>query len=129
MKMPSPVLLVVEDEPAIQMLIEAVLEEAGFEVRVATFGEEAIGTLNDSGFQPVGMITDIRLGQGIKGWDVARHARERHPEIAVVYVTGDSAADWAAYGVPKSLLVPKPFANAQLVTAMTTLLNEHATKL
>lgn len=126
--MTSPVLLlVVEDEPAIQMLIEAVLEDAGFAVRTAGFGQEAVDILDDSTVQPVGLITDVRLGAGIKGWDVARHARERHPEIAVVYVTGDSAADWAAYGVPKSLLLPKPFANAQLVTAMTTLLNEQAT--
>ena len=126
--MTSPVLLlVVEDEPAIQMLIEAVLEDAGFEVRTAGFGQEAVDILDDNTVQPVGLITDVRLGAGIKGWDVARHARERHPEIAVVYVTGDSAADWAAYGVPRSLLLPKPFANAQLVTAMTTLLNEQAT--
>jgi CheY-like chemotaxis protein len=126
--MTSPVLLlVVEDEPAIQMLIEAVLEDAGFGVRLACFGQEAIDILDDSTVEPVGLITDVRLGAGIKGWDVARHARERHPDIAVVYVTGDSASDWAAYGVPKSLLLPKPFANAQLVTAMTTLLNERAT--
>jgi len=126
--MTSPVLLlVVEDEPAIQMLIEAVLEDAGFEVRTAGFGQEAVDILDDNTVQPVGLITDVRLGAGFKGWDVARHARERHPEIAVVYVTGDSAADWAAYGVPRSLLLPKPFANAQLVTAMTTLLNEQAT--
>lgn len=126
----SPVLLlVVEDEPAIQILIETVLEDAGFAVRIATFGQEAIAILDEEGVQPVGLITDIRLGTGIKGWEVARHARERHPEIAVVYVTADSAADWAAYGVPKSQLLPKPFANAQLVTAMTTLLNEQASSI
>ncbi|MBB5713203.1 response regulator [Sphingomonas aerophila] len=128
--MTSPILLlVVEDEPAIQILMEDVLKDAGFAVRVATFGEEAVSILDDDSVRPVGLITDVRLGQGIIGWDVARHARERHAEIAVVYVTGDSAADWAAYGVPKSLLLPKPFANAQLVAAITTLLNEQATSL
>jgi DNA-binding response OmpR family regulator len=66
---------------------------------------------------------------GLKGWDVARHARERNPQIAVVYVTGDSAAEWAAQGVPKSQLVPKPFAAAQLVAAVTALLNDQATSL
>jgi len=128
--MTDPILLlVVEDEPAIQILMEDVLKDAGFAVRVATYGNEAITILDDESAQLVGLITDVRLGQGVIGWDVARHARERHPEIAVVYVTGDSAADWAAYGVPKSLLLPKPFANAQLVTAITNLLNEHATQL
>lgn len=128
--MTDPILLlVVEDEPAIQILMEDVLKDAGFAVRVATYGNEAITILDDESAQLVGLITDVRLGQGVIGWDVARHARESHPEIAVVYVTGDSAADWAAYGVPKSLLLPKPFANAQLVTAITNLLNEQATQL
>ena len=128
--MTDPILLlVVEDEPAIQILMEDVLKDAGFAVRVATYGNEAITILDDESAQLVGLITDVRLGQGVIGWDVARHARESNPESAVVYVTGDSAADWAAYGVPKSLLLPKPFANAQLVTAITNLLNEQATQL
>lgn len=120
-------LLVVEDEPAILLHMECVLEDAGFEVLVAAVGNEAIGVLDDAGTSPACLVTDIRLGRGMKGWDVARHAREKHPEIAVVYITGDSGADWAAYGVPKSLLVQKPFAGAQLVAAVTTLLNEQAT--
>ena len=119
-------LLVVEDEPIIQILIETVLEDAGFGVRIAGYGQEAIAILDDERVQPAGLVTDIRLGEGPKGWDVARHARERHPGIAVVYVTGDSGADWAIYGVPRSVLLPKPFANGQLVTAVTSLLNEKA---
>jgi len=39
-------------------------------------------------------------------------------------MTGDSAKNWAAQGVPDSVLLQKPFVHAQLVTALTTLLNE-----
>jgi DNA-binding response OmpR family regulator len=123
----NPVLLlVVEDEPAILMMAEDVLQEAGFEVILAAKGDEALTTLDATENSPAGLVTDIRLGSGINGWEVARHAREKHPEIAVVYMTADSAADWAAYGVPKSVLVQKPFAGAQLVTAMANLLNDQA---
>jgi hypothetical protein len=38
-------------------------------------------------------------------------------------MTGDSAADWTAEGVPNSILVQKPFAFTQVVTAISTLLN------
>ena len=31
-------------------------------------------------------------------------------------MTGDSAADWAAEGVPNSTLLQKPFATAQMIT-------------
>ena len=43
-------------------------------------------------------------------------------DLAVIYITGDSAHEWAVQGVPKSMLVSKPFAPAQIVTAISSLL-------
>jgi hypothetical protein len=40
----------------------------------------------------------------------------------VVYITGDSAHEWTVHGVPNSVLVTKPFAAAQVVTAVSQLL-------
>jgi len=40
-----------------------------------------------------------------------------------VYMTGAAAGHWAAQGVPNSILLAKPFAPAQLVTALSNLLN------
>ena len=70
-----------------------------------------------------GIITDIRFGEPPDGWDVARVAREIDSEMPIVYVSGDSAPDWASKGVPNSLILAKPFAMAQLVTAISQLLN------
>jgi CheY-like chemotaxis protein len=70
------------------------------------------------------VVTDINLGRNrMDGWDVARHARENKPDMPVVYMTGDSADEWASKGVPNSILLTKPFAPAQLVTAVAQLLN------
>lgn len=125
--MPNPLLLiVVEDEPLILMETEQLLLDGGFEVVTADTGEDALAALDNEANVPAGIITDIRLGKGIDGWEVARHAREKHPGIVVVYITADSGADWTAYGVPKSALVPKPFAGAQLVTAVASLMNDQA---
>ena len=44
------------------------------------------------------------------------------PELPVVYVTGDSAAEWCAKDIMDSVLIQKPFANAELVDALTALL-------
>jgi hypothetical protein len=38
-------------------------------------------------------------------------------------VSGDSAEDWGSKGVPNSIMLAKPFAPAQLVTAVSQLLN------
>jgi hypothetical protein len=66
----------------------------------------------------------MRLGKDrIRGWDVARRARAIKPDLPVVYITGANADEWAVQGVPNSLLLTKPFAPAQLVTAVSQLLN------
>ena len=59
----------------------------------------------------------------MSGWDLARIARERDPAFPIVYMTGTAAEDWAKFGVPNSILLTKPFAPAQLVTAVSQVLN------
>jgi CheY-like chemotaxis protein len=59
----------------------------------------------------------------MEGWEVARRAREKNAEFLVVYMTGDSPDEWASKGAPNSILLSKPFAPAQLVTAVVQLLN------
>ena len=52
-----------------------------------------------------------------------RRARAINPDLPVVYITGANADEWAVQGVPNSILLTKPFAPAQLVTAVSHLLN------
>lgn len=117
-------LLVVEDEPLILLGIQDALEAGGYTVLAAGNGEEALELLTSRTDEISGLITDIRLGSGPDGWQVARHAREVKPNMAIVYATGDSAHEWASQGVPKSLLMQKPYAAAQAVSAISTLLTE-----
>jgi DNA-binding response OmpR family regulator len=71
------------------------------------------------------LVTDVNLSPGkLTGWDVAKRARELHAEMPVVYMTGAGSHDWPSRGVPNSVLVPKPFAPAQIVTAVSQLLNQ-----
>ena len=117
------VILVVEDDELIQGVVEEALTEGGFETALASSGEQAIELLNAA--KPVcrALVTDINLAKNkMDGWAVARHARENKPDMPVVYMTGDSADDWASKGVPNSILLTKPFAPAQLVTAISQLL-------
>jgi DNA-binding response OmpR family regulator len=70
------------------------------------------------------VLTDIKIGGDLDGWDVARHARELKPEIPVIYISGDSTHEWPVKGVPGSVMVAKPFATAQIITAVSVLLNQ-----
>lgn len=116
--------LLVEDEPLIRMDVESALIEAGFAVVEASNGTDAIRTFGEHSGAINAVITDIRLGHGPSGWDVARHIREAASTMPVVYVSGDSAGDWSSQGVPNSVMISKPFAFSQLITAISTLLNQ-----
>jgi CheY-like chemotaxis protein len=119
-----PKLLLVEDEPLIRDLLEMVLSEAGFDTVSAAAGQEAIERLRTGANDFRGMITDVRLSDGHSGWDLARLARTQLPGIAVVYVTGDGEADWSSKGAPGSVLIVKPFAPAQVIAAISSLLSQ-----
>lgn len=120
----SPI-LVVEDEGLIRMELVATLSAGGFTIEECVDGVAAI-TQIDAATDLQGLITDIKLGNGPTGWDVAHHGRQKFPNLAVVYVTGDSVGDWSAEGVPNSIILQKPYAEAQLMTAIASLLIEAA---
>jgi DNA-binding response OmpR family regulator len=113
-------ILYVDDEPLIQEIVESALHDAGFSVVLAATPAEALEALKSPELR--GLVTDINLADPIDGWAVARQARETHPQMPVVYVSGLAEAEWTVKGVPQSLMVPKPFAAAQIVVALSTLM-------
>jgi DNA-binding response OmpR family regulator len=114
---------VVEDDFLIQEIVREALAEGGFETEITSSGEQAITLLQADKSKYRALITDIDLRGTLTGWDVAKRARELNPEMPVVYMTGAAADQWSSHGVPNSLLLNKPFAPAQVVTAVSQLLN------
>ena len=121
--MDSVTILVAEDDALVQATVVDALSEGGFESTLAGSGEEAIALLKDGKSQFRAVVTDINLSDKLDGWEVARAAREIDPSMPVVYMTGSHSDDWASKGVPNSIMLAKPFAPAQLVTAISNLLN------
>jgi CheY-like chemotaxis protein len=119
----SLVILVVEDDAPIQTIVEDALTDGGFEPAVAASGEEAVTLLKGNKDKYRALVTDIQLRGVMDGWEVARKAREIEPEFPIVYMTGGNADEWPSQGVPNSILLTKPFAPAQLMTAVSQLLN------
>lgn len=115
--------LLVEDDPFIADLLESALTDESFKVLLRTRGEDALEDVDADATRFQVLVTDIQLGTGLDGWALARRARERLPDLPVVYMSGEKDRDWAAYGVPHSIMIPKPFVPAQLITAIASLLN------
>jgi DNA-binding response OmpR family regulator len=118
--------LVIEDDLIIQGMIEDVLSNGGYQTVISASGEEGVALLSDRRTKYRALVTDINLSGTVDGWAVAKAARETDPAFPVVYMTGAAADQWAINGVPNSILLAKPFAPAQLVTAISNLLNTGA---
>ena len=114
--------LVVEDEALICSFIEDALSDGGFEACSVQSGEAALSTFREGREGCRALLTDVNLGSGISGWELARQIREITPGFPVVYMTSASAPDWQSQGVDGSVLIQKPFAPAQLATAVSQLL-------
>ena len=121
--MDTVTVLLVEDEPLLALDVETTLIDAGYSVLVCSSGHQAIAALLTMTVPFSAVVTDIRLGSGPDGWAVAKRSRELMPSVPVVYMSGDSSADWTSMGVPESIMLAKPMALSQVVVALGQLIN------
>jgi DNA-binding response OmpR family regulator len=118
------VLLLVDDEALVQEVLGTELADAGFDVVFASDGTQALAELDADAVRFRAVVTDVQLGNGPDGWAVGRRARELVSDMPIVYMTGDSSHEWSSKGVPESLMIAKPFAPAQLITVVSTLMTD-----
>jgi signal transduction histidine kinase/CheY-like chemotaxis protein/HAMP domain-containing protein len=83
-------ILAIDDEPALARMVGLILSKQGHQVEIATSGEAGLVRLGEQAFDVV--ITDLGLGSGLNGWQVAEQVRQRWPQVRVVLATGWGAA-------------------------------------
>jgi CheY-like chemotaxis protein len=107
--------LVVDDDPAIREAVRDVLEAAGIQVATAQDGAEALQhVLADP---PSLVLLDMRMPV-MDGWHFARALRERGLALPVVVMTAAADARRWAEEIGARGYVAKPFAVADLVSAV-----------
>ncbi|HUL10499.1 MAG TPA: response regulator [Candidatus Acidoferrum sp.] len=98
-------ILVVEDEALLRLDLVETLNEAGYEVLEASDAGQALGYLRNR--RPIDVvITDIDLGAGPTGWDVAQTFRAARSDIPIIYISG--VAGDRRRRVPGSVFFAKP---------------------
>lgn len=125
--MPACRILLVEDEPVIRGIVADMLSDAGFEVTATCTGDEAAILIADSDRFDV-LLTDITMPGLIDGIGLAEHAREVHPELPVVFVSGrpDHARRAEAVGQP-SAFMPKPYDVDRVISVIDRLTGDERT--
>lgn len=84
----TPVVLVVDDEMAVRGVLDIALRRAGFEVRLASSGEEAVALYRG---QPAGInlvLMDVRM-PGLSGPDTLDMLRKVDPRVRCCFMSGD----------------------------------------
>ena len=76
--------LIVDDEPAVQLVLDRALSSAGYETTLASSGEEALVQLAEGEFEV--MLLDIMM-PGISGLDVLRTLKRVPKDPYVILVT------------------------------------------
>ncbi len=85
----GPVILAVDDDPAVLRIIEAQLTRHDYAVKTAASGEEAMQILRD--LTPAVMILDVMM-DGMSGYDVCSIVKreERLKDVPVIFLTSRS---------------------------------------
>jgi CheY-like chemotaxis protein len=76
-----PLVLVIEDDPDIQIVLEDALTEGGFEPAIAASGEEGVTLLKSGLIKYRALVTDVILKGRMDGWEVAKQSREIDPAL------------------------------------------------
>ena len=112
MKLEPKTILFVEDEPLLGELMTEALTDKGFAVRAVQDARDALRYLL-SGAEVDVMFTDIDLGEGMDGVELAKLARELRPTLPIVYASGRRTTEQFA-PVPGSIFLPKPYSLNQV---------------
>ena len=107
-------ILVVDDEQVMREILEALLKQAGYAVRIAETGEHGVRIADR---EPVDLaIVDVMLPD-ISGLKVLSRIREIDPEISVVMLTAFASVDTAVTAIKCGAFdyLTKPFKNDEVL--------------
>ena len=104
------------------------LRDYSFDVAEASSATEAFAVI-DQHAPLTALVTDINLGGGADGFEVARHAREAYPRLPVVFVSGSAGDRHQSEGVEGSKFIGKPFHPHQIIMALNQAIASEAASL
>jgi signal transduction histidine kinase len=113
-------ILVVDDDAPVRHTLASLLRASGQEVVEADSGAEALRWLETTAVDLV--LTDLGMPD-VTGWDVARAAKARHPDLPVVLLTGwgDQVGTEAPPGVRVDRVLTKPVPRSAVLAVIAEL--------
>jgi len=114
----APWILVVDDEPSIRRLMEFLLRSQGWSVLTADGGAQAMEIIAAEATPPSLVICDVLMPR-IDGLELVRRMCARLKGLNVIFVSGHlTDVSWWPEDLKDHRFLPKPFENAQLISAV-----------
>ncbi len=115
--------LIVDDEEVLRDVLQTLLVREGFDILLASSGEECLSILDTEEIDLV--ILDIML-PGISGIDTLRSIRLSNPSLPVIVITAFSSIDGAIEAMKHGAFhyIPKPFKNDEVVITVNKALEQ-----
>jgi CheY-like chemotaxis protein len=125
----SETILVVEDDKALREITVKLLQNGGYRVVEAKDAKDALGIMAVSQPEIDLLLTDVVM-PGTSGVELARQAREGHPKLRSLFMSGYSGDLVGRQGVlTEASFLEKPFGKRSLLTKVYAALHGDSTKL
>jgi two-component system nitrogen regulation response regulator NtrX len=110
-------ILIVDDEQDIRLLVAGILEDEGYQPRVAGDSDAALAAL-ETGPPPALLILDIWLqGSALDGMELLKLLRRTHPDLPVIMISGHGNIETAVSAIKMGAydFIEKPFKSDRLL--------------
>jgi signal transduction histidine kinase len=120
---PEQTVLVVDDEPAVRMVVAEVLTDLGYAAIEAADSESGLALLRSNARIDL-LITDVGLPGGMNGPEMVEQAMDQRPALKVLFITGfaETGALTPERLGPDMQVLPKPFAIEDLAARIRLLI-------
>ena len=109
----NPLILIIDDEPAICRNCVKILSKMDYDVRYALNGYDALKMVDDTVFDVV--VTDLKMSN-VGGMEVLRRLKSSYPDTMVIVITGYASVSSAVEVMKMGAFdyLPKPFTPHEL---------------
>ena len=106
--------LVVDDDPALGVVLDALLTQAGIGTRVVRSGEEALRAIEERHFDAI--LSDVKM-PGMDGMELLTRLLQRRPEMPVILLTAHGTVPLAVEAMKRgaSDFLLKPFDREEIL--------------
>ena len=117
-------LLLVDDDLEVRNIARIALEGAGYVVKEASGGEEALSDVTARSIAVALLVTDVVMPR-MSGKELARRLQEICPKVRVLYISGYTANVISHHGILEAGLdfLQKPFSSTELLTKVREILD------